>query len=67
MAKARGEDGSIIDLAQDSIEISKSTKGVFTYSAKVYYHGDEDFEATKERLVNIDKWFGEKFEKREEE
>ncbi len=44
----------------DSIEISRSTKGVYTYSAKIYYEEGKKEDA-QERLEGIDAWFHETF------
>lgn len=45
----------------DSIEISVTSKGDYTYTAKVYYEGNP--QEAQERLEKIDAWFKEKFKK----
>ena len=59
------ESTTVTTSAGDSIEVSISTKGVHTYSAKVYgnMNTDEDRVVMQEKLEAIDTWFTEFYNK----
>ena len=42
MAKNKTSTKEITEVAQDSLEFTVSTEGVYTYLAKIYYGGEED-------------------------
>lgn len=42
----------------DSIEVTRNSKGEYTYSAKVYYDNLDD---GQKKLVEIDDWFKETY------